>query len=70
MKTNKLRINLIERKILKVLLLNGGILNTNEVAQMSRMSWNTVKSYLKKLCKKGWVKKKKIGTITYFYANY
>ena len=70
MKLGELMINLIERRIIQVLLLNGGLLNVNEIAQMSRISWNTSDSYLKTLYNKGWVRKKTMGTITYYFANY
>ena len=51
-------INHYERTILTVLLRYGRWLNTTEIANASKMSWNTAYKYLLKLNKRGWISKK------------
>ncbi len=65
-----MRINPIERRILQVLLINGGLLNKNEIAGKAGISWNTAQTYLNKLYNRGWVRTKRKGKISYYFANY
>lgn len=65
----KIKLNPIERRLLQILVVQRAILNKNELAQRSGISWNTAEKYIKKLQNRGWVGQKKIGSITYFFAR-
>ena len=47
-----------ERSILRVLLKKRIWLNTTQITNLTKMSWNTALKYLQKLYNRGWISKK------------
>ncbi|HIH25764.1 winged helix-turn-helix transcriptional regulator [Candidatus Woesearchaeota archaeon] len=61
-------LNPYERAILSVLLNSRRSLTTGEIAERSRISWNTAEKYLKYLMERGWVKRSQWGSRYYWKA--
>lgn len=57
-----------ESKVLKVLLEHDYYLSTTEVANLSKISWNTANAYLKKFHYRNWIDKKEKGNRDYWRA--
>jgi len=57
-----------EYRILKTLLEHDYELSTTEVAEMTGMSWNTVKRYLDKFHDSGWIEESRVGNREYWRA--
>lgn len=51
----KLRLNPIEARIITVLVREGDYMNTTEISNEAKVSWNTALAYLKRLERRGWV---------------
>jgi len=58
----------IEHKILKVMLERKRYMTSRKIARLSRISWNTAKSYLNEFYDMGWVTYKKRGNRIYWKA--
>jgi DNA-binding MarR family transcriptional regulator len=63
-----IKLNRHEMVLLRVLYENQYLLSTTEISKLTKMSWNTVKIYLDKFEKKGWVEKKNRGNREYWEA--
>lgn len=63
-----IKLNRHELILLKVLYENQYLLSTTEISKLTKMSWNTVKSYLDKFEIKGWIEKKERGNREYWKA--
>ncbi len=59
----------MERRVLQIVLLHGGQVNANEIAQEARISWNTAEKHLTTLKRKGLLTVSKIGKNKYYRAK-
>lgn len=56
----KPKLNKYEKRILEELLVRRYWQNTKNIAERTRISWNTAKKYLDRFYEKGWLRKKGI----------
>lgn len=47
-----------DRRILTILIREGRFLTTAQIAEKTRMSWNTAEKYLRRMKYKGWVERR------------
>jgi len=56
-----MKLNSHECNIIKILLEHNYFLSTTEIAEETKMSWNTVRKYLREFKQKDWVLNQKAG---------